>query len=426
MSFFKNKKIQKQAQLYVSKEKERDAFQSPVNIPTEAEQSSVQLRDNVPQKAKEKSLTRSFSSLFRRKPVMKPAPAMEAEPEELFDEPVQEQTVIQNQTVTQQQTEVRQQTEIQEQTQIKELSEKEKEREKKKEQIIEEGEKTYTSEYARSLKKNFALQEILDKMLGKEADTSGMSAHALKMLKLLQKLADGRVNSKLAGNKKNDKKAAPNESNDKNAAETAEARKARIQKENEEKKRRDAIEDEIAEAMNFFATYNDDMKKLLKETAGTETIDKKYEEFKNKYRDRYGLTDKDHELIGVCAGLCVVGHGNMDTEAVDKKDVRDYSDKDDIFLNKTKKDKTKIDPPKVSDDRTYVSTEMRMTAYHAPLFRNTPSPKDVSQGNLGDCYFITAVNVIVEKDPGGLIRMELRDFVQTFKSFGTVSAKTDI
>lgn len=34
-----------------------------------------------------------------------------------------------------------------------------------------------------------------------------------------------------------------------------------------------------------------------------------------------------------------------------------------------------------------------------PLFANEPSMADIKQGNLGDCYFISALNAIVEKDP---------------------------
>ncbi|MCR5054690.1 MAG: hypothetical protein K6A69_07600 [Lachnospiraceae bacterium] len=48
-------------------------------------------------------------------------------------------------------------------------------------------------------------------------------------------------------------------------------------------------------------------------------IDSKYKEFYDRYFKQYGLTEKDHEILGTYAALYKEAHGGLSIEALKKK-----------------------------------------------------------------------------------------------------------
>jgi len=63
-----------------------------------------------------------------------------------------------------------------------------------------------------------------------------------------------------------------------------------------------------------------------------------------------------------------------------------------------------IDPnlaKKIGDDTSDGTKWSKIQAYS--LFNGMPSPKDIKQGNVGDCYIMTAIGAILARDPGIIV-----------------------
>ncbi|MCR5099398.1 MAG: hypothetical protein K6B14_10705 [Lachnospiraceae bacterium] len=148
----------------------------------------------------------------------------------------------------------------------------------------------------------------------------------------------------------------------------------------------------VDEAMSFLAEYGADLKKLNE--GDPATFATRQQEFTDKYRKR-GLQDQDHELLRAYAPQCAGLFGNQDLESqIGKSKVLDFRSNDGMFFEdkSTGKKNAIITAPGAM-------VECKVVEFKGPLFRHDPAPSDVRQGDMGDCYFISAVNSVVEKNP---------------------------
>ncbi len=162
----------------------------------------------------------------------------------------------------------------------------------------------------------------------------------------------------------------------------------------------------MSEAIDFFVTYNNEMKEVAK--GSQKEIDSKYAVFYDRYHDKYGLTEKDHEILGTYAALYKEAHGALSIEALKKTKegkklaVNDYTGSDEEFINKELID---LNKPEMIDGKAYTKRTMIMKEFKQPLFLKDPNPQDIRQGNVGDCFFIAALNAVMEKDPDTIKNM---------------------
>ena len=154
--------------------------------------------------------------------------------------------------------------------------------------------------------------------------------------------------------------------------------------------------DETLTSVDFFAEYSADMKEVT-EGKTQEEIDKRYAKFLEKYETKYKISPKDHEILGTYSNMFKDAHGNLTAEEIKKKgEIVDTTKGDDYFRDPAV---YKLDSPATYEGHTYVESLTVMHESKSPLFAKDPTPNDVRQGNIGDCYFIAALNAITEKDP---------------------------
>lgn len=98
--------------------------------------------------------------------------------------------------------------------------------------------------------------------------------------------------------------------------------------------------------------------------------------------------------------------GTLDLPAADR--IQDFSD--DSYFKKT----TELPPPapgskvKLKYDKGVIDFDDREEVTSLPLFQAEPCMTDVTQGDIGDCYFLTAINTILDHDPS-LIKKCMKD-----------------
>ena len=98
--------------------------------------------------------------------------------------------------------------------------------------------------------------------------------------------------------------------------------------------------------------------------------------------------------------------GTLDLPAADR--IQDFSD--DSYFKKI----TELPPPapgskvKLKYDKGVIDLDDREEVTSLPLFQAEPCMTDVTQGDIGDCYFLTAINTILDHDPS-LIKKCMKD-----------------
>ncbi len=168
--------------------------------------------------------------------------------------------------------------------------------------------------------------------------------------------------------------------------------------------------DRVTQVVDFFVQYNKDMLEVV--SGSKKKIDKRYSDLINKYNKKYNikLTQGDLDILGTYANLYKEAHGNLSVEKLKKESKKkielvDATKDEDKFI---KKDRDNLVKPMEIEGKTYTHAVMELREVKGPLFTKEPSPHDVRQGNIGDCFFISALNAIVEKDPN-LVKEMIQD-----------------
>lgn len=131
-----------------------------------------------------------------------------------------------------------------------------------------------------------------------------------------------------------------------------------------------------------------------------ELLSQKTIEFNNKYK---GYTQQELDILATYASVITAEQvGNLDVGA---NEVRDATD-DNLFLTKG----YKLNTPKNGEDGTVYDKELVKFGKESdytdwPLFAHEPDVTDVEQGDVGDCYFLAAINAVVEHDPNVIKNM---------------------
>ena len=157
----------------------------------------------------------------------------------------------------------------------------------------------------------------------------------------------------------------------------------------------------LNDAVTFFVEYNNDVKAIT----ANKKVDENYAAFFKKYQDKYGFTEKDHEILGTYSVMYKDAHGGMSVD--EKKERRrhnfiDTTTNEDLFKQSYV---VKLKEEANYKGHVYTHSFINMHEYKEPLFKHEPTAKDVKQGNVGDCYLISAINAIVEKRPEAIKEM---------------------
>lgn len=153
-----------------------------------------------------------------------------------------------------------------------------------------------------------------------------------------------------------------------------------------------------AELNKFIRIFNEDMQAMR---------DSKPEDFKNTdfYRKyisadgKYKMTEEEIDLLSSYIPVILSEQrGNLD---VTGKNVIDATNDDAI---PKLEEKSKPGSPLYAGGEQYESRKLFFDASKSriksqPLFPFEPSTKDITQGDLGNCYMLTSLNSIVEHDP---------------------------
>ncbi len=137
--------------------------------------------------------------------------------------------------------------------------------------------------------------------------------------------------------------------------------------------------------------------------------EKRLKDLFKDYETKYGITEKEIDILSFYATAYKESMGNLvytdkeyNANNVEAKETEFTYDK---VLNKpiTKK-KTVVKNVNGVEVKTDVTTTYNhkktvMEPLVSPLFVREPSVSDIKQGDIGDCYFISAINAIAEKDP---------------------------
>ncbi len=170
-------------------------------------------------------------------------------------------------------------------------------------------------------------------------------------------------------------------------------------------------EKDVDEAVAFLMDYEKELKMVNEDVPGTTIIDR-YKAFVARMNDKYGLKNEDHKFLEVYAKKYVSTQGSLSLDEIKKaksKYIFDYSsDKEDQKFTENFL-QTRKEP--LVNEKTgikYVKNARIMRPCKRPLFSHEPTAQDVAQGDIGDCYLISSINAIVEKDPK-LIKDMMRD-----------------
>ena len=123
-----------------------------------------------------------------------------------------------------------------------------------------------------------------------------------------------------------------------------------------------------------------------------------------------GVGPKDTELLRRLASIMIpISEGDLKLTGREK--IEDHSaDDDDYFREEkqTNESSTVGDEPVTITKKKIITDDPKSDCTNQPLFATEPSADDLIQGDLGDCFMITGLKAIVEKDPT-LIKEAMRD-----------------
>ena len=123
-----------------------------------------------------------------------------------------------------------------------------------------------------------------------------------------------------------------------------------------------------------------------------------------------GVGPKDTELLRRLASIMIpISEGDLKLTGREK--IEDHSaDDDDYFREEkqTNESSTVGDEPVTITKKKIMTDDPKCDCTNQPLFATEPSADDLIQGDLGDCFMITGLKAIVEKDPT-LIKEAMRD-----------------
>lgn len=136
-----------------------------------------------------------------------------------------------------------------------------------------------------------------------------------------------------------------------------------------------------------------------------------YQEALDKFNAEYqGISKKELQLLWSYAPWVLFEQKGSLEAPDDPECIHVFEDKEfvnDQFVKLEEgREKKRVDGVDCTKQRVVMGEKSDRTK--TPLFSREPSTFDIKQGNLGDCYFLSALNAVLEKDPS-LITGAMKD-----------------